>query len=93
MTYPTPNPLYLFWFVFAILTYIASPQDTVPKILTQYRSKKSGPSVVDRDTFMRRWESFTGDILRGVNWSNMIAAGGGVLGMPVAIVVVPVVEL
>lgn len=37
------------------------------------------PSIVPRDEFIRRWNVFTLNIFDGMNWDNIVCAGGAVL--------------
>jgi len=56
-------------------------EQQVPKLLRQ--STKMGlrgsSIVVDKQQFMQNWNKFTHGILEGLDWSNLLVAGGSVL--------------
>jgi hypothetical protein len=50
-------------------------------LMDTQRNKEFDPdSIVDRVTFLSRWNSFTHNAFTGVNWDNIFVAGGAVLG-------------
>jgi hypothetical protein len=61
-----------------------SPEEaTIPRILqlgnTGTRAPGRGCAVVDKESFATAWEQFTGGQLAGLDWSNVVVAGGAVL--------------
>jgi hypothetical protein len=57
---------------------------TIPVILEQIRnidiSKYQHHSVVDKATFTSNWNAFTQGCFDAVDWTNIVVAGGSVLG-------------
>jgi hypothetical protein len=39
-----------------------------------------GVAIVGKDEFLKNWKEFTQGCLDGMNWANVFAAGGAVLG-------------
>ncbi|KIM35117.1 hypothetical protein M413DRAFT_32741 [Hebeloma cylindrosporum] len=46
----------------------------------RFRLPDGSPAFVTSDRFMRNWDIFTDRILKDLDWSNVVAAGGAVLG-------------
>jgi len=63
-----------------------SEEESVPKILDQYRPNMADlqgiPSVVTREKWEKNWADFTGGQLRGMNWANLFVAGMEPLNHP-----------
>eukprot|EP00727_Mastigamoeba_balamuthi_P011317 m51a1_g6808 hypothetical protein (783) ;mRNA; r:256090-258827 len=54
----------------------------VPKVLAATRrdqARNGQPSIVPRDAFLKNWKEFSLNVLDGLNWDNVFAAGGSVL--------------
>eukprot|EP00698_Gefionella_okellyi_P025514 TRINITY_DN9375_c0_g1_i8.p1 TRINITY_DN9375_c0_g1~~TRINITY_DN9375_c0_g1_i8.p1 ORF type:complete len:1171 (-),score=273.51 TRINITY_DN9375_c0_g1_i8:27-3338(-) len=50
-----------------------------PILLTADREAHVGPSIVTRSTFEDNWNTFTKNVLRGMDWTGCVVAGGAVL--------------
>lgn len=50
-------------------------------LLVAARVLKTGYSVVQKNVFQANWSTFTNSMLRGLNWTGVVAAGGSVLGV------------
>jgi hypothetical protein len=48
--------------------------------LDKWRQPRTGSAFVSREQFAQNWEALTGGILRGMDWRNVVVAGGAVLG-------------
>eukprot|EP01125_Pyxidicula_operculata_P005044 TRINITY_DN1852_c3_g2_i1.p1 TRINITY_DN1852_c3_g2~~TRINITY_DN1852_c3_g2_i1.p1 ORF type:complete len:1923 (-),score=635.24 TRINITY_DN1852_c3_g2_i1:335-6103(-) len=72
------SPLYYPSFQYALET----PEDiSIPKLLTNYALPGvNGSSIVSIEDFKKNFEDFTCNVLKGLDWSNIIVAGGSVLG-------------
>eukprot|EP00698_Gefionella_okellyi_P005555 TRINITY_DN15060_c0_g1_i1.p1 TRINITY_DN15060_c0_g1~~TRINITY_DN15060_c0_g1_i1.p1 ORF type:complete len:1172 (+),score=237.92 TRINITY_DN15060_c0_g1_i1:70-3516(+) len=53
--------------------------DTMPMILTKWYAAKSGYSVNTREVFEANLRAFTKGLLVGLDWNNIVLAGGAVL--------------
>jgi hypothetical protein len=56
-------------------------EKNVPKLLSQKRTLDvTGSSIVAKEVFDKNWKEFTQGCLDGLDWKNIFAAGGSVLG-------------
>jgi hypothetical protein len=76
----TPTLSYEWVLCFAALQLAHSQTQRARIVLDKWRQPRTGPAVVSREQFAQNWEALTGGILRGMDWHNVVVAGGAVLG-------------
>uniref|UniRef100_A0A6B2KWG6 Poly [ADP-ribose] polymerase n=1 Tax=Arcella intermedia TaxID=1963864 RepID=A0A6B2KWG6_9EUKA len=62
--------------------FVYSPEysKNITMVLGKMRNLNPQCSVVEQEEFTRNFEEFTGGVLKGIDWDNILVAGGGVLG-------------
>ena len=83
---PIQNPYLHLMEVFAhrdefCLQKLDSEEQKIPQLLILNKKKKVNcASIVDNVTFLRNWSLLVGNLFDNLNWKNIFAAGGAVLG-------------
>jgi len=62
--------------------FVGEQNDQYPKIMTydQEPPAVGSKTIVDKDSFFRRFSNFSNGLLDGMDWSNIVVAGGSIMG-------------
>lgn len=66
-------------FKYAALT---PEEEKIPKVFTRFKRQRTPgePAVVSEQQFFTNWKEFTKGMFEGLDWNNVFAAGGSVVG-------------